>query len=157
MITIISYLCSREENEKPPQMVGMGAAVGVCADVAVVVAAYAWRVAGHGGGMQGMHPSSPPFPFRRLLFPGEPLRVVPVHRHSFCCRRHHQSWFGGLFLEGMLGSFLAGGSVRHCLPLERQGATLLDDCRAFFIVPVCSRSPSALLCGRTSCLASLVV
>ena len=154
---IISYLCSREENEKPPQMVGMGAAVGVCADVAVVVAAYAWRVAGHGGSMQGMHPSSPPFPFRRLLFPGEPLRVVPVHRHSFCCRRHHQSWFGGLFLEGMLGSFLAGGSVRHCLPLERQGATLLDDCRAFFIVPVCSRAPAALLCGRTSCLASLVV
>ena len=102
-------------------MVGMGAAVGVCADVAVVVAAYAWRVAGHGGSMQGMHPSSPPFPFRRLLFPGEPLRVVPVHRHSLCCRRHHQSWFGGLFLEGMLGSFLAGGSVRHCLPLERQG------------------------------------
>ena len=102
-------------------MVGMDAAVGVCADVAVVVAAYAWRVAGHGGSMQGMHPSSPPFPFRRLLFPGEPLRVVPVHRHSFCCRSSHRNWGDCLFGEVELDDFFANGGRRHIFPQERQG------------------------------------
>ena len=49
---------------------------------------------------------------------------------------------------------------RQCPSLSSAGAAghpLLDDCRAFFIVPVCSRAPAALLCGRTSCMASLVV
>ena len=62
IVNIISYLCSREEKRKPPQMVGVDAIVGVRADAAVVVAAYALRVAGCNGNMQGVPSPSASFP-----------------------------------------------------------------------------------------------